>query len=150
MLSIDTNILFYALNADSPHNEVAREFLLSVQGDERVALSELVLVELYGLLRNAAASPRPLSPAQAVDVVSSFRNHPRWRLIGFPLTSRGLHDRLWLHAAEPNFAFRRIYDARLALTLLDQGVTEFATANVRDFEGLGFKRLWNPIAPQRI
>jgi predicted nucleic acid-binding protein len=90
MLSIDTNILFYALNADSPHHEAAREFLLSVQGDERVALSELVLVELYGLLRNAAASPRPLSPAQAVDVVSSFRNHPRWRLIGFPLTSRGL------------------------------------------------------------
>jgi len=25
------------------------------------------------------------------------------------------------------------------------GVTEFATANVKDFEGFGFARVWNPI-----
>ncbi len=148
MLSIDTNILFYALNGDSPRNETARSFLLSVQENDRVVLSELVLVELYGLLRNPAASPRPLSAAHAAEVVSRLRNHPKWRLVGFTLTSRGLHDRLWLHAAQPNFAFRRIYDARLALTLLDHGVTEFATANVRDFEGLGFEKVWNPLLSQ--
>ena len=26
----------------------------------------------------------------------------------------------------------------------EQGMTEFATANVTDFEGLGFRRAWNP------
>jgi hypothetical protein len=25
-------------------------------------------------------------------------------------------------------------------------VTEFATANVKDFDGLGFRRAWNPLA----
>lgn len=36
--------------------------------------------------------------------------------------------------------------ARLALTLRHHGVTEFVTANVKDFEGFGFTRVWNPLA----
>ncbi|HNQ87881.1 MAG TPA: hypothetical protein PKM73_04530 [Verrucomicrobiota bacterium] len=42
-------------------------------------------------------------------------------------------------------AFRRIYDARCTLTLTAQGVTEFATVNVKDYESLGFRRVWNPL-----
>lgn len=49
-------------------------------------------------------------------------------------------------AARPGFARRRIIDLRLARTLQRHGVTEFATANVRDFDGLGFARVWNPVA----
>lgn len=149
MLSIDTNLLFHAIQSDSPSHTAALAFLQELQNDERVAISELVLVELYGLLRNSAANPRPLDPEDAVEVVSAFRRHPRWRLVGFTTTSRGLHDRLWQRAAEPQFAFRRIYDARLALTLLDHGVTELATANVKDFQGFGFARVWNPLEAQR-
>jgi hypothetical protein len=29
-----------------------------------------------------------------------------------------------------------------------QGVTEFATVKVKDFEGLGFRKVWNPLARQ--
>ena len=36
-------------------------------------------------------------------------------------------------------------DARLAFTLLHHGVRELASDNARDFEGLGFERVWNPI-----
>lgn len=42
-------------------------------------------------------------------------------------------------------AFRRIIDARLGLTLLHHGVTEFATTNPKDFTGLSFQRVWNPL-----
>ncbi len=35
---------------------------------------------------------------------------------------------------------------RTALALQAFGVTEFATANIKDFEGLGFAKVWNPIA----
>jgi hypothetical protein len=48
---------------------------------------------------------------------------------------------------EKNFARRRAYDWRAALSMLRQGVTEFATVNVKDFEGLGFSRVWNPLKP---
>lgn len=32
-----------------------------------------------------------------------------------------------------------------AQTLPAHGVTEFATINVRDFQGLGFRRVWSPL-----
>jgi len=42
---------------------------------------------------------------------------------------------------------RRAYDWRAALLLfLQKGVTEFATANEKDFRDCGFKRVWNPLA----
>jgi hypothetical protein len=49
--------------------------------------------------------------------------------------STALHDELWGLASQSAFAFRRIFDARLALVLRAHGVTEFATANVKDFQG---------------
>ncbi|MFQ5740740.1 MAG: hypothetical protein ACE5JX_17185 [Acidobacteriota bacterium] len=54
-------------------------------------------------------------------------------------------DRVWKLAGGERFSRRRIIDARLALTLLHHGVTSLATANTKDFRGLGFLRLWNPL-----
>jgi uncharacterized protein len=145
MLSIDTNLLFHGFNADSPSHEAAYRWLASVSGQPDVAISEFILAELYGLLRNPAVLPRPLSAHETVEVIQTYRHHPRWRLIGFPAESRVFHDTLWEKAGNPGFAFRRLYDVRTALTLLAQGVTDLATVNVKDFEGLGFKKVWNPI-----
>lgn len=145
MLSIDTNLLFHAVNADSPVHSIAWRWLNSPQENDEVALSEFILVELYGLLRNPAVLRRPLGADEAVEVIDTYRRPPRWRLIGFPLESRPLHDALWKQARQKGFAFRRLSDARSALTMISQGVTEFATANVKDFEGLGFRRVWNPL-----
>lgn len=145
MTSFDTNILLYAFSRASPCHDRARVFLEDLTPHDDVAVSELVLVELYTLLRNPAVLLRPLSAAAAVEVVQSYRRHPRWMLVGFDTDSTTLHDELWRLAANARFARRRIYDARLALSLRRQGVTEFATANVKDFSGLGFDRVWSPV-----
>jgi toxin-antitoxin system PIN domain toxin len=146
MFSIDTNLLLHAFNEDSPWHGAAYAWLTSIQRKEDVAISELILAELYSLLRNPAALKRPLPAAEAVDVIQTYRSHPRWRLIGFPAESRPLHDTLWKKARSTTFAFRRLYDTRSALSMIAQGVTELATVNVKDFDGLGFARVWNPIA----
>ena len=146
MLSIDTNLLLHAFNEDSPVHEAAYSWMLSVQGLEEVAISEFVLAEFYGLLRNPAVLTRPLGSTEAAEVIQVYRRHPRWRLIGFPSESRALHEALWEKARASNFAFRRIYDTRTALTMVAQGVTEFATMNLKDFKGLGFRRVWNPLS----
>ncbi len=144
MLSIDANILLYAVNSASPWNESAHAWLTSIQREEDVAISEFILAELYGLLRNPAVLKHPLPADDAVEVIQTYRTHPRWRLIGFPTESRPLHDALWQRARATTFAFRKLYDTRSALTMTAQGVTEFATVNVKDFEGLGFRKVWNP------
>ena len=142
MISIDTNILLYAQNADCPEHGPAIDFVSAAGGRGDVVICELVLVELYVLLRNPAVLARPLKSRQAVEVCQTYRTNPLWRLV----ESAPVMERVWELAARGTFARGRIFDARLALTLQQHGVTEMATANTKDFEGLGFDRVWNPLA----
>ena len=145
MLSMDTNLLFHAFNKDSPAHTKAYSWLASIQGIGEVAISEFILAEFYALLRNPAVLTKPLKAREAVEVIQAYRLHPRWRLIGFSAESRPLHDQLWQKAGTKDFAFRRIYDTRSALSMIAQGVKVFATLNVKDYEGMGFQRVWNPL-----
>ena len=147
MLSIDTNLILYCYSEASPQHGAARQFIESLSQREDVAISEFVLTEFYLLLRNPAVLSQPLTAHEAVAVIQNYRQHPRWKILGFPPTSRELHAELWQHAAVSDFARRRIYDTRTALSLRAFGVTDFATANVKDFEGFGFSKVWNPLSP---
>jgi len=60
-------------------------------------------------------------------------------------TSRDIHAALWQAASTRDFPRRRIYDLRTALCLQAFGVTDFATANVKDFNNTGFARVWDPL-----
>ena len=146
MIGIDTNILIYARVADSPWHSKAAAFLESLRENSNVAIAELELVEFYLALRNPAILSPPLGAAEAVAECQILRCHPRWALV----ENAEVMSLIWSEAAQPNFARRRIIDLRLARTLQAHGVTDFATANVRDFEGLGFVRVWNPIAPMLL
>ena len=147
MISVDTTILLPAVETQGRDHGRASAFLESLQDRDDVAISELILLELYSLLRNPAVLATPLSASAAVDVCAAFREHPHWQVIGFPPDSRGFHDTFWPRLRERGFARRRAYDWRAALSMLHQGVTDFATVNVKDFEGLGFARVWNPLKP---
>lgn len=143
MISVDTNLLFLGTISAGPVNTLARSFLDGLKDDQGVLISELALVEYYGLLRNPAVLSRPLTAPDAVAAVNSFRHHPRWAIVDH---EPSVMASVWLRAASPEFARRRIFDLRLALSLLHHGVRHFATRNVRDFEGLGFERVWDPTA----
>ena len=145
MQSVDTNILLYAYAADSPFHAPAADFLSELSGKRDVVISEWVLVELYNLLRNPAVVKKPLSAEDATDVIEAYRQHPHWGLVAWPEKTHDLHDQLWAMASRRDFARRRIFDARLALCLRACGVTSFATANVKDFQGFGFRKVWSPV-----
>lgn len=147
MLSLDTNVLFAAVEVSHAQHAEAASFLASLDPRGDVAISEFVLLELYVLLRSPAVLTRPLDAPSAMAVCQAFRVHPRWQVLGFPNESRAFHDAFWPRLATPGFARRRAFDWRMALALLRQGVTEFATVNTRDFAGFGFERVWNPLSP---
>lgn len=141
MISFDTNLLLYAEDRRSAEHATAREYLDQLGDRSDVVVCELVLVELYILLRNPAIFPAPLGSAKAAEICQRFRENPNWRLV----ESAPVMEEVWSRLRSKNFARRRIIDLRLALTLQHHGVTEFATANVKDFQGLGFSRVWNPL-----
>jgi toxin-antitoxin system PIN domain toxin len=141
MLSFDTNLIVYASNSAAPECAPARAFLESLRKREDVVVCELMLVEVYLKLRNPRILSQPLSAPEAAAYCRALRRHARWMLVD----AGPVMDEFWNLAARPDFATRRIVDARLALTLLHHGVTEFATSNTKDFQGLGFKKVWNPL-----
>lgn len=142
MISIDTNLLLYSLNRDCPEHAQARGFVQACADRSDVAIAELVLIELYVLLRNPAVVRRPLEPDEAATVCQPFRRHPRWALI----ENASVMPRVWEVAARPGIARHRVFDARIAFTLLHHGVRELATRNVKDFEEFGFDRVFDPVA----
>lgn len=142
MLSIDTNILLYAQNQDSPENGAAVAFLDECSSRNDVAICELVLVELYQLLRNPAVVERPLTAAEAVETCRAFRSNPRWALV----ENAPIMNKVWEIAAQTATARRKVFDARIAFTLRHHGVRELATRNVKDFNQFGFDRVWDPLA----
>lgn len=147
MLSLDANLLIYAFNTACPEHERASGYLNGLSANDGIAISEFILCEFYVLLRNPAILRNPLSASEATDVVCGYRGHPRWKIVGYPPNSQILYDELWAMTAGRTFARRRIFDARTAIALRAFGVRDFATANVKDFQGLGFRNVWNPLAP---
>ena len=145
MISCDTNILFPACDTTAPDHDAARTFLNEHAERSDFCLCEQVLVELYCLLRNPTVCRRPLSAAKAVQVIQGFRSNPNWAVVDVVLDS-GIMEHTWAHAAKPNFAYRNIFDARLAATLKHHGVSEFATRNQKDFRVFGFSRVWDPLS----
>lgn len=140
MIALDTNVLFPALESTHEHHAAATAFLNQIPAGELV-ICELVLIEIYVLVRNPAVCRRPLGAKQASALIRTLRTNPSWRLIDYP---GGVMDEVWRAAAAPTFARRRVFDARLAVTLLHHGVRELATVNVTDFANLGLARVWNP------
>jgi len=141
MISADANLFFAWLNGAHSAHERAAAWFAQQNSSRDFIVCELVLVELYGLFRNPAVLLQPLSARDSASMIQQLRRHPQWNLIDYP---GGLMDDVWHLASARDFARRRIYDARLARTLRHHGVTEFATANIGDFGGFGFARVWNP------
>ena len=145
MTSCDTNILFPACDASSSQHAAARGFLDTCRDRQDFCLCEQALLELYCLLRNPTVCRNPLSGSEAVNMIQAFRSNPAWRVLDVVLDSEIMQN-VWRHASDDTFAYRRVFDARLAETLRHHGVTDFATCNQKDFTGFGFDRVWNPIA----
>lgn len=143
MIGIDTNLLLYSLNPASAWHQTAVSFLQETlqRPNQRVVLSDYVLMELYVLLRNSAVMAQPLSAKDARDLVTAYWSIPAIMRV----EHANVMDAVWKLAGAKGFARRRIFDVRLGVTLRQSGVTHFATANVKDFEGLGFEKVWNPL-----
>jgi uncharacterized protein len=141
MVAFDTNLVVHACNTSSPQHGAATAFLESLADRDDVVVCELMLVEVYLKIRNPAILTRPYRANEAATFCQAFRSNPRWAVVELA----PVMVEVWKLATNPGFAFRRIIDARLALTLQHHGVTEFATTNVKDFAGLGFARVWNPL-----
>lgn len=139
--SADTNIFVHAANPLAKEHTQAAQFLSSQR--EHFTTTHLVLVEIYMQLRNKAIfKGSAFGPKEAKNYCLKLAAVPFWTCVDYAPEAT---NKLWDWAETTTGGFRKIIDARIALTLRHHGVTHFATANVKDFQDFGFERVWNPL-----
>ena len=143
MISCDTNVLFQAICQELAFHEAAASLLESFRNDRHFVLCEQTLLETYCLCRNSTVLAKPLSAPEAVAVINALRSNPKWRIVDVPPRGEAMR-KTWAAAAVPGFPARRVFDLRMAWTLIGNGVDTFYTRNTKDFEGCGFANLVNP------
>ena len=148
IVSADTNLFLYAANPDSPNHAAAQRFFEEqATSRERFLLCGLVLVEIYMQLRNPNVFKKPKTARESTAFCEALRANPAWEFADY---EPDVAKPLWKWAAQTTTGFRHIIDARLAFTLRHHGVTLFATANDKHFDGFGFDKVWNPLKEQII
>lgn len=143
MKSIDTNILFYALNRDCTEHNACRILVENALSEpDQWIIAEQVWFELYRLLRNPKVLEKPLSAAQAADAVDWYRNKSGWLRCAWETDMMKELEAIW---KENTFPAGRTFDARLAVVLKENGVQEFYTRNARDFEEFRWFEVVDPV-----
>ena len=96
MIAFDTNLAVYALNTSTPQHAGARKFIESLANRDDVIVCEMMLVELYMILRNPKIFSKPMKSAMAVEYCNRFRDNQKWHIVEYaPVMSQ-----VWELAAE--------------------------------------------------
>ena len=121
MILPDVNLLLYAVDATSPRHDKARLWLEArLSGSETVAFAWSVLTAFVRLATHASVFERPLTPAQAFDLIDGWLAQPSVIVIHpgdrHHVTMRELLEPL-------GTAGTLVPDAHLAALALEHGAT---------------------------
>jgi predicted nucleic acid-binding protein len=134
---IDSNILVYAINADSPKSTEAQIFLL--RNSDNLEVAHQNIFEALRVLTHPKFS-QPMKPNDAQDSIMAIVNACK---IIYP--NNKTHYLALELIKEHNLFGNKIFDAYLAAIALSNNVTKIATDNVKDFKKFKVDLL-NPFA----
>lgn len=119
MQVVDANVLLYVVNEDAPHHGAAKTWLDgALGGPETVGFDWVVLLAFLRLSTRSGLFPRPLTLAEAVDVVESWLAQPAAVVLqSTPRHLPVLHGLL----AALGTAANLVNDAHLAALALEHG-----------------------------
>ena len=143
LCSLDTNILLYAANEDSPEHGICKAFLQKIiENPAEWIIADQVYIEFYRALRSPKVMSFPLAAGEAASHVSLLRDGMGVMHCGY---TTGCWNSLLRNLQADDFPYRRTHDAVLAVTLVSHGVKTFYTRNTKDFLTAGFEKVINPL-----
>ena len=144
MFVVDTNLLLYAVNPDSPDHGRARAVLEEWRrGEISWFITWGIVYEFLRVSTHAAVFPRPLDLPSARAWIEALLAGPRSAL----LVETARHDEILaeLVAAHPRLRGNVVHDLHTAALMREHGVTEIRTADT-DFHQFPFLTVVNPLA----
>lgn len=142
MIALDTNLLVYAHQNDSPWREQAINAIRPVvEGRTPWALPWPVVHEFYGVVTHKRFKV-PSTPAEALGMLRALIASPTVQLIG---ESPGHFDVLAELIEKARINGPTVHDARIAAICISHGVRELWSVD-RDFSRFPALRVRNPLA----
>jgi toxin-antitoxin system PIN domain toxin len=143
MIGIDTNVLLYAVRGYEDNHLVAKETLEALLAQkESVAFTDIVMFEFIAQATNNSDPSKALTTANAIAQMENWLASPRAQIIRSKPGDFKTFARL---CAESGKTGQHIFDAQVAAICIDNGVTEFVTAD-KGFEKFTELRIRNPFA----
>lgn len=142
MIALDTNILIYAHRTDSEWHRQANTLIVDLaEGDRQWAVPWHCISEFFAHVTNTRLYDDPSSPEVALDTLADWFSSPTVDL----LHEQAQHlERLAELVRRSGVRGARIYDARIALICIENGVRELWTAD-RDFTRFPQLKIHNPL-----
>ncbi len=132
---IDSNILIYSLNSDSPKNQAAQDFL---QSQKKLIFAQQNILESLRILTHPNF-PKPFSTKLAIKAIREITDQakiisPTWETLDLALELIGKYR---VSGAET-------FDAYLVATAITNHITEIATDNIRHLRRYSEIQVSNP------
>ncbi|HAV10257.1 MAG TPA: hypothetical protein DCX22_01375 [Dehalococcoidia bacterium] len=128
---LDTNLLIYAINEDSPWHSAAVALIDKINtGEVQACLSPQVLAEFYATVTNSKKVKHALTADEAVATVDGYIDSDILKL--YP--GEGTMKHTYEIAQRYRTKGLDIYDAQIVALMLENDVTTIYTANLSDFK----------------
>ena len=142
MIAVDTNILAYALRADSPWHQQANQAVDFLRcGDAIWAIPWPCLHELFSVCTHPKIYQPPTKSEVMLEMFEDWVQHPSMRFLH---EGPGYIEKLARLVRQSKICGPRIHDARIAAICLNHGVSELWTAD-RDFSAFAPLKTRNPL-----
>ena len=130
--ALDTNVLVYAMYANTEHHRPARTLLDQAEHDDiDFCLTPQILTEFYAVVTNPRRVTEAKSPGEALDVIDTLLSLPGITLLPVPMDIVAQWMRL---LRQHPVTGADVFDVLLAATLRSHGITRLYTFNRADFE----------------
>jgi len=129
---LDTNILVYADNINSPYHKVAKEIRDScLRGEIQGCLSSQNLYEYFAVVTDSKKVEFPLSPEEAINEIEKYCKAKTIKII-FPKPTT--IQRVIKLVRKYKIKRQEIFDIQLVATMLDSGIKNIVTRNDKHFK----------------
>lgn len=143
MTLIDTNILVYAHNADSPQSQRASELIKSALNQEfESCIAHQNLLEFFSVITSPKRVSNPLTPQEALLWIETYFNSISIRKI-FPSQDTMLNT--INEGKKLKLSKMEIFDCYLAMTMQENNVSTIYTDNTLHFKKYQDIKVINPL-----
>ena len=139
---LDSNILVYADNINSPFHATAKEIRDScLRGEIQGCLTPQNLYEYFAVVTDSKEVDFPLSPEEAISEVEKYFQVNTFKMI-FPKPTTT--DRVITLIKKYKIKRQEIFDIQLVATMLDYGIKNIVTRNDKHFKMISEITTINP------